>query len=452
MPEKRNRNFRPVAGLLLLLIAAASLLLFYGRTWQSEMVMASRDALRRPAGAPQFVSIEPLPPADGEMCQLVPASASALLAEALQQEEESATAASGAAKGASAVGNADRKPARTIRDTFPTYSAIALNLQKDEVLVQDENLFGIKIFNRLDNTPPKAAFTEPKRSIAGGETTKMQFNCGLYVDPMTGDIYSVTNDTINELTVFPASASGEVLPKRSLRTPHGTYGISVDEDAQEMYLTVQHDNSVVVYPKEAKDRDKPIRTLEGDQTQLADPHGVAVDFKNNLMFVTNHGNGIVQALKAGKFTPPSITVYPLKASGDTAPIRVIQGPKTRMNWPASLWVDSERGELYVANDADDSVVVFKTTDSGDVAPQRVIRGPKSHVKNPTGVYLDSKHDELWVSNMGNHSATVYNRTANGDTAPLRIIRSAPLGKLALAIGNPGAVAYDSKRDEILAPN
>jgi len=36
--------------------------------------------------------------------------------------------------------------------------------------------------------------------------------------------------------------------------------------------------------------------------------------------------------------------------------------------------------------------------------------------------------------------------------PLRTIRSAPLGKQALAIGNPGAVAYDTKRDEILVPN
>jgi hypothetical protein len=36
--------------------------------------------------------------------------------------------------------------------------------------------------------------------------------------------------------------------------------------------------------------------------------------------------------------------------------------------------------------------------------------------------------------------------------PLRTIRSAPADKLALAIGNPGAVAYDSKRQEILVPN
>ena len=54
--------------------------------------------------------------------------------------------------------------------------------------------------------------------------------------------------------------------------------------------------------------------------------------------------------------------------------------------------------------------------------------------------------------MGNHRATVYSLTANGNVAPLRTIRSAPEDKLAQAIGNPGAVAYDSKRDEILVPN
>ena len=54
--------------------------------------------------------------------------------------------------------------------------------------------------------------------------------------------------------------------------------------------------------------------------------------------------------------------------------------------------------------------------------------------------------------MGNHSATVYARTAAGDVAPLRTIRSAPRGKKADMIGNPGAAAYDSKREEILVPN
>ena len=69
-----------------------------------------------------------------------------------------------------------------------------------------------------------------------------------------------------------------------------------------------------------------------------------------------------------------------------------------------------------------------------------------------GVFVDQKNDELWVSNMGNHRATVYARNANGDVAPKRVIRSAPPEKIAQAIGNPGAVGYDSKREEVLVPN
>ena len=447
MPKFKKLGIQAISGIALLSLLGLAL------TSPTKTGLLSESHARAVAGGPQLISVQPLSAGDGEMCQWVPASATENLFAELSEEQESDSAGGGIPAGSNKrPESADRKPERVIRDTFPTYAGIALNLQKDEVLLQDENLFGIKVFNRLDNTPAKAAFTEPKRAIAGGETTKLQFNCGIYVDPVTGDIYSVTNDTINTMTVFPWDAKGEQKPTRELRTPHSTYGISVDENAQEIYLTVQADNSVVVYPKTAKDRDQPIRTLEGDSTQLSDPHGVAVDYQHKLMFVSNHGNGVTKATKSGRFDPPSITVYPLNASGDVAPIRQIRGANTRLNWPAAMWVDSEHGELYVANDADDSVVVFKTDDDGDAKPARVIRGPKSGIKNPTGVFLDSKHDELWVSNMGSHAATVYRRTANGDVPPLRTIRSAPADMKALAIGNPGAVAYDPKRDEILAPN
>jgi DNA-binding beta-propeller fold protein YncE len=154
----------------------------------------------------------------------------------------------------------------------------------------------------------------------------------------------------------------------------------------------------------------------------------------------------------GTFHPPSITVYPLKASGDVPPVRTIEGPQTRLNWPATLYVDQKHGELYVANDVDDSILVFRVSDRGNAAPIRMIQGPKTNLKNPTGIFVDSKNDELWAANMGNHSATVYPRAANGNVAPLRTIRSAPQGRGALMIGNPGAVAYDSKRKEVLVPN
>ena len=54
--------------------------------------------------------------------------------------------------------------------------------------------------------------------------------------------------------------------------------------------------------------------------------------------------------------------------------------------------------------------------------------------------------------MGNYTAAVFPLTANGNVAPMRQIRGGPATGEALMIGNPGAVGYDSKRQEILVPN
>jgi hypothetical protein len=47
---------------------------------------------------------------------------------------------------------------------------------------------------------------------------------------------------------------------------------------------------------------------------------------------------------------------------------------------------------------------------------------------------------------------VFPRTAAGNVAPRRIVRNAPAGKETSGFGNPYAVAYDTKRGEILVPN
>jgi DNA-binding beta-propeller fold protein YncE len=114
-------------------------------------------------------------------------------------------------------------------------------------------------------------------------------------------------------------------------------------------------------------------------------------------------------------------------------------------------MDSERGELYVANDGGKSVLVFSATAEGNAAPIRVLKGPKTKLVYPTFVFLDTKNDELWVADMGSHRASVFQRTASGDTPPIREIRSAPEGTPSPTLANV-RIGYDSKRDQILAPN
>jgi len=57
-----------------------------------------------------------------------------------------------------------------------------------------------------------------------------------------------------------------------------------------------------------------------------------------------------------------------------------------------------------------------------------------------------------VTNYREHTALAFARTAEGNVAPKRVLRNALPGTAAVGFGNPGAVAYDSKRDQILVPN
>jgi 6-phosphogluconolactonase (cycloisomerase 2 family) len=357
----------------------------------------------------------------------------------------------------------ERAPIRFIKDPYPSLSAVAVNPDNNMLVVTDENLFQILEYDTRDNTPESATFTEPRRIISGPDTYA-EMMCGVYIDPVTSEIYVVNNDTQNWLPVFSPDARGNATPTRVLAAPHGSFGIAMDELRQEMFLTVQHRNAVYVYRKGAEGEEAPLRILRGNDTQLEDPHGIALDTTNNLLFVSNYGNGQVTEppppgspsgtrLRVwGKFEQPSITVYALDASGNTEPLRIIEGPNTLMNWPSHLSLHQGRQELFLANDADDSVLVFRTTDTGDVAPIRMIKGPNTGIKHPPGITVDAKMDELYVANMGNASVTVYPVTADGDVEPIRTIRSGPANRLSLNIGNPGAVGYDTKRKQILVPN
>jgi DNA-binding beta-propeller fold protein YncE len=347
-----------------------------------------------------------------------------------------------------------RAPIRTLRDTYPTYTAVAVNLQTDEVYLQDNNLWSTRIFGRLDNTPPDAEILEPKRILEGPET-EIQFNNGLYIDPKNGDVYAVESDVGDRMIVFSQDAKGNVPPKRILETPHRAYNIAVDEEKQELFVSREYPSEITVYRKTASGKDRPLRILQGDRTGLEAPHGLVLDVKNQLLFVNNWGLADQLTLGgSGRFDPPSIKVYPLNASGDTPPLRVIQGSRTQLNWPGAMSLDPNTGDLYVANDVAHSVLVFAGAASlnGNVAPARVIKGSRTGLLNPTGVFIDPMHQELWVSNLGNSSAVVFPLTANGDVAPLRTIRSSPRSHLSLTFGRSTAVTYDGKRDELLVPN
>jgi DNA-binding beta-propeller fold protein YncE len=428
----------------------------------------------------RLVKWEPIPTLEGEIC-LVPAAVQRAERQAATRQADPERVRRNRPLPLDSNTNIyANAPDRMIRDQYPSFAAVGVNPVNDEVVFTDESLFQILVYNRLENTPKDAEFSKPKRVIAG-DNALIEFQSGLYIDPDNGDIFAPNNDTVDTLVVFSRDSNGDVKPKRALHTPHGTFNMAVDEKRDEMYLTTQHDATVVVFRKYADKDEAPVRLLQGPDTGLADPHGIAVDPRDEVFFVANYGSrslrdpsrdirtGVPGSGKgrdkenwpygreyaipgSGAHADPSITVYPLGAEGNDRPIRKIQGDKTQLNWPTGIAFDPTRRELFVANDMGPSVLVFDANANGNVAPKRVLKGPKTKLANPTSVALDMKNGELWVANFGGHTGTVYPIDANGDVAPLRIIRNAPEGTPSLMIGNPGALTYDETREQILVPN
>ena len=291
MSRSDHRSQRTYLVLFLTLVAVITgWVLVAGNVHLSGLITTVQSALHKPRDSAQLISYDPLPAGamDDDNCELVPVNASsALAADPLQAGGPNGPTARSSEE--TAPGDASgKKPVRMIRDRYASYSSVAVDPTNNEVIVTDENLFNVLVYNRLDNTPP-TSITEPKRSI-GGLKTKIEFQSGVYVDPKNGDIYAVNNDTVDTLVIFSREAKGDVRPVREVHTPHGTFGIAVDEERQEVLLTVQHDSAVVTFEKTATSEDAPIRLLQGEHTLLADPHGMALDAKDDLIFVTNHGS------------------------------------------------------------------------------------------------------------------------------------------------------------------
>ena len=140
----------------------------------------------------------------------------------------------------------------------------------------------------------------------------------------------------------------------------------------------------------ASGEEAPIRLLQGDKTGLADPHGIAVDGKNDLIFNRTD-------------------------QGHVQPRAVMAGPKTGLTSFSPIQVYPPRGEIIAAvpgrseelSTASAFVGVWSINDKGDIPPRWTIGGPQGMLKKPRGVTLDPKNKTLMVSDKYLNAVLTY---------------------------------------------
>src|SRR5438477_8327895 len=120
-----------------------------------------------------------------------------------------------------------------------------------------------------------------------------------------------------------------------------------------------------------------------------DPHGGDLYVANNV----NHSVLVFSGLTS--------------QSGNVAPARVVKGDKTGLINPTGVFVDTKHQELWVANLGNSSATVYPLKANGNVAPLRIIRSaPREHVSLTFGrtaaVTYDPNREEILVPNRVMH--------------------------------------------------
>jgi DNA-binding beta-propeller fold protein YncE len=172
------------------------------------------------------------------------------------------------------------------------------------------------------------------------------------------------------------------------------HGIFYNPRDDEIVVPVALGGAVLTLPGGANGGDPPVRVLQGPKTSLVQPDTLYVDVAHDEMVVDSGDD--------------SVLVFQRKASGDTAPIRKIGGPTTQIRNIYGLSVDSVHNLIVVANRVDlggressDGIIIFNLTDSGDVAPRAVIAGPRTGIIKIRQVVVDEERGQIFATIKNN---------------------------------------------------
>jgi hypothetical protein len=194
-----------------------------------------------------------------------------------------------------------------------------------------------------------------------------------------------------------------VIAGQTARVSRTMHGIFYDHIHDEIVVPVALGGAVLTLPGGANGGDPPLRVLQGPKTGIVQPDTLYVDLEHDEMIVESGDNAVL--------------VFQRTASGDVAPIRRIGGPKSQINNIYGLTVDSTRNLIIVANrvesggrESNDGILIFNRTDNGDVEPKAKIAGPRTGIIKIRQVVADPVRGQIFATIKNNFEA--YSPTAN----------------------------------------
>ena len=200
----------------------------------------------------------------------------------------------------------------------------------------------------------------------------------------------------------------------SWSNPHHAYVVLVDPVAFTSYV-----QEVSVDPKPG-----PALTLRGTNTGFSRIDGLAIGPQGNLYVSGCFGPDYRSCTE-------SIRIFAAGANGNVAPIATLWGKHTKLTGPNGLAFDSS-GRLYVAQQKSVSggkrgeIDVFAAGATGDVAPIAVIDGPNTQFRGQELAYVAVDNaGEIFAGGTRNNWIGKFAAGAKGNVAPLAVAQVQP---------------------------
>jgi DNA-binding beta-propeller fold protein YncE len=191
--------------------------------------------------------------------------------------------------------------------------------------------------------------------------------------------------------VFARLANGHAAPDRVIEgqptlLSRTMHGVAYDEKNDEILLPVALAGAVLVFKGDAEGDDAPVRVIQGAKTRMIRPQTIAVDPVNDEILV-------------GDTTARTLFVFDRKANGDVAPTRAIYGDKTKLLDLVGVAVDPVRNVIVASTRSANTVglVTFNRTDAGNVAPRTVISGPRTGLAHFRQVAVDPESGKIFIA-------------------------------------------------------
>jgi hypothetical protein len=223
------------------------------------------------------------------------------------------------------------------------------------IFVANSNWVGNGVASVTVYAPNSTGNVTPSRTISVNLTGLVN-PAGIAVSSTQIFVGQVNGDIL----VFPLNADGNIAPTHSISTGYATMAFAYDDTNG--YLAVGSWNKISVYTSPQNGSTAKYELTHSSLNQSAFIRGVAWDETGGLFASVSAPGGSVLYFAPG-------------ATGVDAPLRSIEGNATQLVEPGGLSIQPETNLIFVSGSSSQKLLVFDISATGNIAPVREYSDP-----------------------------------------------------------------------------